>query len=366
MLTLHEVVPYLIARKLVRTALVVAGAVHIEDASRRNRNFMVVCDGGPSYMIKQGVDDDGRATVACEAAFYSQFERLGPSARLAPHLPRMYGYDTEAGIVVLELCRELHDLRTHHLQKGQLPRRVATALGAALSAIHQMPPPTGLATALRGPPDILSLHRPSLQLFSEVSSGVLRLVQVVQHAPEFTRDLDTLRKEWRGETLVHGDLRWDNCLVGRPASRGRTPPLKIVDWEMSRLGDPCWDLGSVFGDYLVIWLASMPLTGEAQLNEAMSMARYPLERLQPAMRAFWRAYVRGMGLDPTAAAAWLKRAVSYGAAWLIQSAFEQAQAATDLTTTLIYQLQLSHNMLREPDRAAVALLGIADPAEGEP
>jgi len=133
--------------------------------------------------------------------------------------------------------------------------------------------------------------------------------------------------------------------------------LKIVDWELADLGDPCWDIGSVFSNYLSHWLLSIPITGEVPPERFMELARYPLERMQPALRACWQAYMRRSKLDPAHTDRWLVRATIYAAARLIQTAFEHLQMAAHLIGNIVCLVQLSLNILRQP-QAAAELLGL--------
>src|SRR5262245_30997879 len=67
----HEnLLALLLANGLLSSKALLAGPFEVADASRRNRNFIVRWDGGPGYFAKSGVDEDGRQTVAHEAAFY--------------------------------------------------------------------------------------------------------------------------------------------------------------------------------------------------------------------------------------------------------------------------------------------------------
>jgi thiamine kinase-like enzyme len=156
-------------------------------------------------------------------------------------------------------------------------------------------------------------------------------------------------------------MRWDNCVVfGRLGSRRKTR-LKIVDWELASVGDPCWDVGSVFNDYLSCWLLSIPITGEAPPDRFFELARYPLERMQPAIHAFWQAYIRQMKLDSATPAQWLVRTVKYVGARLVQTAFEQMRMSMQLTGNIVCFLQLSLNIMQRPQEAIVHLLGIPLP-----
>ena len=134
--------------------------------------------------------------------------------------------------------------------------------------------------------------------------------------------------------------------------------LKLVDWELASVGDPCWDIGSVFNDYLSFWLLSVPVTGQELSEESLALARYPLDKMQPAIGAFWAAYIRRMGLDAGTADEWLVRSVQFAAARLLQTAFEQMQMATQLTGNVVFFLQVSLNMLQRPLEAAISLLGV--------
>jgi hypothetical protein len=100
------------------------------------------------------------------------------------------------------------------------------------------------------------------------------------------------------------------------------------------------------------------MTGETAPERLVGLARHPLPRMQPAIRAFWHAYVRQRGLPVRLARAQLRQAVRYGAARLVQTAYEQVQAMTQLTGTVVCALQVAFNMLRRPDEAAERLLGL--------
>jgi hypothetical protein len=86
----------------------------------------------------------------------------------------------------------------------------------------------------------------------------------------------------------------------------------------------------------------------------MALARYPLARMQPAIRAFWTEYQRNA--EPLGGA--LLRGTEYAAAKLVQSALERAQGATQMDGTATVLLQVSANMLRWPAEAASSLLGL--------
>jgi len=363
MLTQPEAGPYLLQRELLSAASIVEGDLVVADASRRNRNFKVTVERGPSYLLKQGVGADGIATVAHEAAVYQFLHARAEKNGMDRYLPRYYGYDPKERILILELLRDAQDFREYHAQRGYFSKILASAMGKALSKVHRLTRTDGKNDEDGHmypvqPPGALSIHRPEPRTLQDISSANLELMKIVQHSAQFRQVLDELRREWRTETLIHYDIKWDNCLVfARPASKRKTR-LKIVDWELAGMGDPCWDIGSVFSNYLSFWLLSIPITGEAPPDQFVELAQYPLESMQPAIRSFWCAYIRGMELDAATSDEWLLRAVRYGATRLVQTGYEQMQMSIHLTGNIVCLLQLSLNILLRPQESIVHLLGL--------
>ena len=207
-------------------------------------------------------------------------------------------YDDDESVLVLRSIEEPCTLATHHNQ-GRIPTRPATWMGRALAALHSLKlassPMSALSERLpRRLPDALFLHRPDHALYCNSSYANLQAVRMMQSFPAFGALIDALAKEWRPSCLIHFDVKGDNILLS--AKRGARSSW-LIDWELAALGDPAWDVGSMFADYLGVWLWSIPITGEHPPAHYLSLARFPLTRLQPALRAFWRSYRLARGPD---------------------------------------------------------------------
>lgn len=363
MLAQHEILPYLLGRELVNRQTIVEDGLTIEDVSRHNRNFTVTSDDAPSYLIKQGGAATGFATVAYEAAMLARFQAVAGHA-LSPYLPRRQSYDAGAGVLILELLRDARDLRAWHNRHGRFPRSLAAQAGEMLATLHAMPLPAQdddvECPISRRIPPVLSLHRPSLAMIQSVSGGNLRLISLIQRFPDLCDLIEAARVSWRPDSLIHGDARWDNVLVVREQAAKRTrSTLRLIDWESASIGDPCWDAGSFMSEYIGHWLLSIPTVGDLPPDRLVGLARVPLARVQPALRAFWRAYAHRLDLASDDEREWRYRAVRFAAIRLIDRACELMDGASRLTGTVFYLLQTSLNMLQRPDAAARDLLGIA-------
>jgi aminoglycoside phosphotransferase (APT) family kinase protein len=355
MLEQHEVAAYLLERGLVSRRSIVSGQLRIVDASRRNRNFRVSGGPGESYLLKQGIAADSAETLGNEVALY---RRLAASAApIASCIPRLHGYDAGRGVLILEWIAGGQDLYRYHAARDRCSLALASALGRVLAALHSVAPDD--EAFRRDAPWVLSVHRPRLDALRYLSGASIELIKVIQEDEPFAHGLDELREGWRIETLVHRDVKWENCVAHAAAGGARLTRIKLVDWEMAGWGDPAFDVGSGFSDFLGHWLASIPIERGPVAERLVQRAPRPLHALQPAIAAFWRAYVRARGLDEGPSSQLLLRAVRFAAARLVQSAFEQTQDMALMSARVAYSVQLSRDMLGRPRAAATDLLGIA-------
>jgi aminoglycoside phosphotransferase (APT) family kinase protein len=112
------------------------------------------------------------------------------------------------------------------------------------------------------------LRRRAIPVLDELGSWVR------QHAPDQSRT-----------TLIHGDYKLDNVVVGLPES----PAIRaILDWELSTLGDPLADLGWL----LYFWREA----GEEPF--AIPVCSVTDRRGFPTRRDLVELYARGEGFEP--------------------------------------------------------------------
>src|SRR5690242_20580410 len=113
MLTHSAVGAYLLERALVGAQAVVEGDLLVLDAARRNSNFVVISERGPSYLLKQGVGPDRSASVDHEAAVYRFLRSGGGGNRFLRYLPECHLHDPAEHLLVLELRKGAETLREY-------------------------------------------------------------------------------------------------------------------------------------------------------------------------------------------------------------------------------------------------------------
>lgn len=366
-LTPANLVHYLMARGLVSPESVVDGDFTVVDMSRRNHNLQVTRKSAPGLFVKQVQDWDPHSaeTLHREATCYWLAGNDPDFAPLAALLPKFHMYDPARQVLVVELIPGAETVAEYHRRMGRFPLGIAVQMGTLLGTYHRR---VGGKTKSaerdgvfpRAVPWVLSLHFHNPSHFGAVSAGVNQLLGIVAQYPEFPAALDALRAEWTQDALIHGDMKWENCVVRATAEGGdEAAEVKIVDWELADIGDGCWDVGAIFQAYLTFWIMSMRIPPEQVRPERLpELAEFPIEAMQPAIGAFWSAYVGTLGADADAARRLLRKSVRYGAARMIQTAWEYLTYSPQINANALAMLQVSINVLTRPDDAIRHLLAI--------
>jgi hypothetical protein len=204
------------------------------------------------------------------------------------------------------------------------------------------------------------VHKPGPELLASISPANYQALRVLQTQPGLGERLDHLRKLWQPETVIHNDVRSDNVLVSPAGAAGAPGPgtVRLVDWEMVQVGDPAWDVAGFFQDLVLFWINSMPLADPAGVEQLAAAAGCPWPAVQGALRAFWQGYVWATALAPAEGNQLLPRAVSFSAARMIQTAYEFAQSLSAMPAQVVLLLQVSANLLEDPEAAQVGFYGI--------
>ena len=367
-LTVDTVIPYLIARDLVSVAAIVEGDLEVVDVGRRNQNLKVGRRHGPGYVLKQpGEGEHGTdATIRREAGFYHHCELDPDAAAVRVIVPGLHSWDEDRCVLALELV-DGRPLWMHYAATAapDFPSDSAAPLGDALGAVHRVFRERSVQsrpwmTALHlGPPWILFAHRPTPEIFARLSPANLQVLKLLQQDGSIVAGLDRLRAEWTADTLVHNDLKGDNVLVTTRADEGVR--VRIIDWELIQIGDPAWDVGAIFRDFLDYWLLSVPLSGDMTPEQMLEGAQVPLARLHPAGRAFWDAYRAAARIDADAVGTFLLRSLRFAAARMAQGAYELSSTMHHPSNLAVAMLQLAANIMADPRDASLHLFGIPAP-----
>jgi hypothetical protein len=353
----RELFLLLIEKGLLDSSKFMSASVRVWPASRRNHNFVVECDSGKSYFIKQGITETTVATISREVAFYESVSKSFPAFK--KYIPGFVCFLPEFCVLILDFVRG-------GLPLNQVPRRRLTpdiffALGTSMALLHSKTGFGGVRAHRQPAPAILSIGSLSPRELTGMSAAGVEVVRTIQSFPHFENALVSAFEQADDYCLTHNDFKSGNCVIGK----SRRPI--IVDWEFAAIGDPAWDVGCVFADFLSNWLLSMPLGSQMGTLRLPAVATQPLQTLHPAIQSFWLTYSNGRNLGGERAVSFLLRAIKCAGVKLAQTAYEMCQHTTSLSANELFFLQTSWNVLERPREALVRLFGLSlvDSERGE-
>jgi thiamine kinase-like enzyme len=359
MLKHRDVLNYLVQQNCIEPNHIVNGEVEIIEVPHRNHNFIISCKSGPGFIVKEGIGYEKCKALSNEAVIYKLFQTLPGYKVFQDYLPEFINYDTANNVVIIRLIKEAQTFSNYHEKIGKFPKKLASSLGSALGKLHKLKPDqinsidkVNVSTL----PWVFFIYRPDISSYREMSIGNIQIVRMIQQQQEYAALLDQLGREWVNESLIHFDFRGNNCLVCK--EEGPAKSIKLIDWELAVVGDPCWDIASVFSEYLVSWLYSIPFLKDIPINDAIEHARHPLGSIQPAIYSFWTSYLTETGLDKLKSNRKLVKAARYTGARLLQTSIELSRSSNKIGSTALFQLQVGINIMKRPKEAITQLFGI--------
>jgi hypothetical protein len=360
-LTSEAVIEFLLARNLLTERMLVEGDLRVEETPGRNRNFRVETKGGPSYFVKQAPPDEVKESpLQLEAEVYRRVLEEESWSRLRPFVPRYRLFDDHQAVLVTDLELAMTELAGLHEKHSILgPARVSESLGQALATYHQADPS---ASAFRFDflprfvPGVLSISRPHPAALQYLSPAQMQVIRVVQEEIAIKAAFDEIRSGWVERCLIHGDVKWTNVLVPGEAQPDGAVRVMLVDWELARLGDPAWDVGSVFYSYLARTVLSAAVPDGSSCREAAERIGAALPSLYDELGSFWETYLRASGISGVVGGL-LYRSTLCCVARLVQSAYEWSHDERNIPGRAAAILQLGINMLRNHDETRRVVLG---------
>ncbi|HGG58140.1 MAG TPA: hypothetical protein ENK31_10125 [Nannocystis exedens] len=341
-----NVVTYLVERGIVPPSS--AAALVVNPSVRRNRNFKILRPGHPGYFVKQAKEEDGDKTLRREALCYWRADDDPQLAKLARLMPRFVDYDAERRVLVVELVGEAETLYQHFLRDRAFTPEIGELLADGLS-VYQ----SELGRRLRGEVDDETFPGKLPWLFTATDepewfrgwfgeAGANLLGWFCKH-DDFRATVHRVAGRWRRDTLIHGDLKWDNCLLARDRDGGQS--LRLVDWELADVGDARWDIGGVIQAFLVSW-------------SSWSAYGVVIDAVRPAIRGFWRRTIETRRIPRDQVATLLDQCIECAGLRMAQNALEQVYGSAKIQASAFETARLAIRMIESPSAAIAEQLDL--------
>jgi thiamine kinase-like enzyme len=337
----------------------------------KNFNLLVTISPDLKLLVKQERHDREGKTVGEFLGEWQVQQLMQDFPHLhhwQPFLSAVKHFDRSHSILVFEYLQDYRDLMEFYTKENSYPEVISQQLGTILATIHrdtfdrpeyrealdrhQTQPERSLVQRL-----IRSLERITPEIFGSIPDEGLKFYSLYQRYDSLGAALAELSEAFAPACLTHNDLKLNNILLHNEWAQPGSGVVRLIDWERSAWGDPAFDLGTLIGSYLQMWLGSLVVSNSLSIEESLSLAITPLDRVQPAISAVTRAYLTTFPQILAHRPDFLARAVQFAGLGLIQGILGSIEYQKTFGNNSIASLQVAKALLCNPVRSMPTVFG---------
>lgn len=360
-LTAPSIPSWLIHRGLLTPASIVDADFAVEELNFHNRGFRVYRPADKPLYVKQ-LREVTRSNVLClerEAAFGTALSNLASAQWLSSRVPKILDYDVRHHAITVQLIPSTRNLLDRMEEEVSIPNSVAEGIGAFIGSFNS-PECDRLMSAVSEqhypgiPPWILSFHFD--QGDGSLSPANQQLLNLLQQDEVITSGLNQLRVDWHAESLMHGDLKWNNVLI---REGDNLPDWYVIDWEMLDQGDPLWDLATMVQCWWHYWILSTPPEQLTDLDNLLAVRRPAFEETRPSLNSLWSGFQKATGMSDADLADTRRIVDRFAAARILQTVYELLHTHEMITPSAQLMIDLSRRVFEGPGPLIEFLTGAA-------
>jgi hypothetical protein len=258
-----------------------------------------------------------------------------------------------------------------YLKENIFPTDIAESVGKVIGAIHHRTFriqqyqdffTSGEDVKSSPSPYVTSkLDRITPEIFGTSPADGLKFFTLYQRYDSLGQALAELTNASEPCCLTHNDLKLNNVLLSsswEQSNQSSDSIVRLIDWERSGWGDPAFDIGTLIGSYLQLWLSSLITSKPISIEESLRMATTPLEELQPSMATLVSAYFTEFPEILHHRPNFLQRVVQFTGLVLIQQILATIQYQKSFGNTGICSLQVAKSLLCRPESSMRTVFGM--------
>lgn len=361
-LTLQNLAHYLVDKGFLHPKYPINGQYLVTQQQSRNSIFQIQLGQLSSGLfVKQlnSLDGQNGYLMQKEATANYLIHKTGVLAQLTPFVPEYFGYDPSHHVLVTQYFLQAQSLHEVVMARKTFEGVQVEVLAKILATLHQdlsghIEHIQSLQFFNRQPPWVLSLGDPNHPLINVSPQFSGPVVQLIHQQPLIAEALEYLRVNWRGKSLIHGDIKLANFIV-LPPSEGTQ--IKLIDWEISDLGDSLWDVAGLVQSLLVSWLTMADSNADLyqQLPGSDSFSQQEIERF---IARFWSLYCQYSHDTNLNSVANRHKLMKFSGARMLQTAYETNVHSPALSIQTSRIMQYCQLLLTTPELMAEQLLGV--------
>ena len=343
----------------------------VQSLSAKNFNLLVTFSDNSKLLVKQERHNlEGKAAGEFKSEYRIQewLQQFPEQKSFSYFLPKLIHFDVGNSIIIFNYLDDYRDLMDFYAKESSFPTKISRTIGTFLATIHrdtyeqenhrqffdsEENSQVGHQVSLL----IKGLERITPEIFSSVPADGLKFFSLYQRYDSLGIAIAELGRAFTPSCLTHNDLKLNNILLHTNWQQTDDSIIRLIDWERSSWGDPAFDLGTLLASYIQIWLGSLVISKSLSIEESLSLAVTPIEKLQPSIATLTKAYLEAFPEILEHRPEFLPRVVQFAGLALIQQIQAMIQYQKSFGNTGISMLQVAKALLCRPERSMPTLFG---------
>lgn len=349
-LTKKNITHYLLDRGFLNGESFISGDYMLSQTMSRNCIFRIEQQKTNGLFVKQLINQDSTNSylIQKDATSHYLIHESDLYKETSSHIPSYHGYDPTHNILVTEYFANTKNIHEVIYQDKALSKSHAEKMASILASFHfditkEIKGNTSLQFFNKQIPWILNMGNLNNSDPKEIKNSVV--LEIHKHQ-ELVKKIDKVASQWETYSLIHGDIKWMNFIV-MP-----NDDVKLIDWEIADLGDPLWDVAGVFQSYFSSWVLSFNNQSTQQHQKIEGTEFITFDAILPVIKIFWNQYAELQKFSTEENKEKLVKTLSYTAVRMIQTAFENNMAQTQILPNSVRILQFCDNVLSDTEKIA--------------
>ncbi len=359
---------------------------NVERKYAKNFNLLLSLPGKRKLLVKQEPHIQEGKTAGeflREWRIQELLQKFPELNQIHPWISEVIHFDASKSIIVFNYLDDYRDVMNFYAKENTFPMEIPIAIATILARIHRLtferenyqefcsPKQETQSSTTSDISDIniqmvSQLERITPEIFGLVPADGLKFFALYQRYDSLGKAIAELGNSFTPCCVTHNDLKLNNILLANNWQQSTSPSVngskaeivRLIDWERSSWGDPAFDLGSLIGSYLLIWLGGLITSKAMSIEESLRMTTTPLEQIQPSIAAFAIAYLTEfpeiLQLQPD----FLRRVVQFTGWNLISAIQATLQYQKSFGNSGICMLQVAKSLLCRPDSSISTIFGM--------
>lgn len=374
-LSIHNAFGYLVDWKL---CLPNKPPVNTEIKRAKNFNLLLSFSDRQKLLVKQErLNKEGKAVGEFnnEWQIHQLFSQVSDLQYIRSFTSEALYFDNDDAIIVFNYLDNYRDLSEFYVKENIFPVAIAATIGETIATIHKATldrhdyrdfldkdRAIKVSSISR---TISSLERIGPEIFGNTPADARKFFALYQRYDSLSKALSKLTATMKPCCLTHNDLKLNNILLHNDyeqilQEQPKDNLVRLIDWERGSWGDPAFDLGTIIASYLQIWLGSLIVGRDIEIEESLRLAMIPLEKLQPSMATLASTYSQNFPEIIARRPDFWRQVVQFAGFSLIGQIKAIIQYRKSFGNTGIYTLQVAKSLLCRPERSITTIFGTTE------